>query len=142
MTESRPVPPGPCMGTPAQPAFLLDRKWPFRVAVGLWLAAGAGAWFAAADLDRPAQVILAGLWVVGLGLLLRQFLRSLLGPVLAYDVLRVGRKRRVIWFRVAYVVGLAVILGWVYMTWYWSTRYRGGGHIRSADMSRLAETFF
>ena len=59
------------MGTVAEPPFLLDRKWPLRVAVGVWLAAGVGAWFAAADLDRPAQVVLAGLWVVGLGLLLR-----------------------------------------------------------------------
>ena len=48
---------------------------------------GSGPGSPPADLDRPAQVVLAGLWVVGLGLLLRQFLRSLLGPVLAYDVL-------------------------------------------------------
>ena len=130
------------MGIAAEPAFLLDRKWPFRVAVGLWLGIGLGTWFVAADLDRPAQVILAALWVVGLGLLLRQFLRSLVGPVLAYDVLRVGRKPRQIWFRVAYAVALAVILTWVYLTWYSVARYRGGGHIRSADLSRLAETFF
>ena len=81
------------MGTAPEPAFLLDRKWPFRIAVGLWLAIGMATWFVAAEFDRPAQVILAGLWVVGLCLLLRQFLRSLFGPVLAYDVLRVGRKR-------------------------------------------------
>jgi ABC-type transport system involved in multi-copper enzyme maturation permease subunit len=129
------------MGTPAEPAFLLDRKWPFRIAVGLWLAIGLVTWFVADDLERPAQVILAGLWVVGLGLLLRQFLRSLLGPVLAYDVFRVGRKPRQIWFRVAYAVGLAVILGWVYLNWYWSARYRGGV-VRPANLSRLAETFF
>src|SRR3954452_10256340 len=143
MTESdHPVPPGPCMGSPAEPTFLLDRKWPLRVAVGLWLAAGVGAWFAAADLERPAQVILAGLWVVGLGLLLRQFLRSLLGPVLAYDVLRVGRRPRQIWFRLAYAILLAILFTWVYFTWYEMARYRGAGQIRPKDLSRLAETFF
>ena len=130
------------MGTPAEPTFLLDRKWPFRIAVGVWLAAGVGVWILAADLDRPAQVILAGLWAVGLALLLRQFLRSLVGPVLAYDVLRVGRKPRQIWFRVGYAVVLGIILAWVYLTWYELARYRGGGQIRPKDLSRLAETFF
>jgi ABC-type transport system involved in multi-copper enzyme maturation permease subunit len=129
------------MGTPAEPVFLLDRKWPFRIAVGFWLAIGLITWFVAGDLDRPAQVILAGLWVVGIGLLVRQFLRSLFGPVLAYDVFRVGRKPRQIWFRIAYVVGLAVILGWVYLNWYWNARYRGGV-VRPANLSRLAEMFF
>src|SRR5205809_5473828 len=112
------------MGVPAEPTFLLDRKWPFRVALIFWLAAGVGAWFAAADLDRPAQVVLAGLWVVGLGLLLRQFLRSLFGPVLAYDVLRVGRKPRQIWFRAGYAVFLAILFVWVYVSWYKMAQYR------------------
>src|SRR5829696_1051280 len=130
------------MGSPAEPAFLLDRKWPLRIALGLWLAAGVGAWFVAADLGRPAQVVLGSLWVVGLGLLLRQFLRSLVGPVLAYDVLRVGRKPRVIWFRLAYAILLAGLCAWVYFTWYAMAQYRGGGTVRPKDLSRLAETFF
>lgn len=130
------------MGTPAEPAFLLDRKWPFRIAVGGWLAAGVAAWFLSADLDRPAQVVVFGLWVVGLALLLRQFLRSLVGPVLAYDVLRVGRKPRVIWFRLAYAILLAFLFTWVYLTWYELARYRGAGSIQPKDLSRLAETFF
>jgi ABC-type transport system involved in multi-copper enzyme maturation permease subunit len=126
------------MGVPAEPTFLLDRKWPFRIALGLWLAAGVGAWFVAAELERPAQVVLGSLWVVGLGLLLRQFLRSLVGPVLAYDVLRVGRKRRQIWFRVAYAGVLAILFTWVYMTWVWSNP----GRVHPKAMARLAETFF
>src|SRR4051812_2930008 len=142
MTESlTPVSPDPFMGTPAEPAFLLDRKWPLRIAVGLWLAIGLGARFAAAALERPARVILTGLWVVGLGLLLRQFLRSLFGPVLAYDVLRVGRKPRQIWFRVGYAVLLGLLFAWVYLNWYERARYRGG-IIQPKDLSRLAEMFF
>src|SRR5829696_8823077 len=114
--ESRSRPTGPRMGTDA-PAFLLDRKWPLRIAVGAWLAVGLGAWFLAGYLDRPAQVVLGGLWLVGLGLLLRQFILSLFGPVLAYDILRVGRKPRQIWFRVAYAAFLAFLFTWVYFAW-------------------------
>ncbi|HKB06058.1 MAG TPA: ABC transporter permease [Gemmataceae bacterium] len=128
------------MGTDA-PAFLLDRKWPLRIAVGGWLAVGLGAWFLAGYLDRPAQVVLAGLWLVGLGLLLRQFIVSLFGPVLAYDVLRVGRKPRQIWFRVAYAAFLAFLFTWVYMAWLSATPNVGAYAPRQA-MARMAETYF
>jgi ABC-type transport system involved in multi-copper enzyme maturation permease subunit len=128
------------MGTDA-PAFLLDRKWPFRVAVGGWLAVGVGVWFLAGYLDRPAQVVLAGLWLVGLGLLLRLFILSLFGPVLAYDVLRVGRKPRQIWFRVAYAAFLAFLFTWIYFMWLNLTPAVGAQAPRQA-MARMAETFF
>jgi ABC-type transport system involved in multi-copper enzyme maturation permease subunit len=126
------------MGPSAEPSFLLDRKWPFRIALGVWVAAGVGAWFAADDLGRPGQVVLAGLWVVGLGLLLRSFLRSLVGPVLAYDILRVGRKPRQIWFRFAYAVILGVMFTWVYLSWVSNNT----GRVHPKVMARLAETFF
>jgi ABC-type transport system involved in multi-copper enzyme maturation permease subunit len=130
------------MGTADEPTFLLDQKWPFRIALAGWLAVGIGAWFLADELGRPGQVILASLWLVGLGLILRQFLLSLFGPVLAYDVLRVGRKSRYIWFRVAYAVILALMLTWVYFAWYEVARYRGSGQIRPKDLAQLAETYF
>src|SRR5262249_12585390 len=103
MTESHDhLSPGPGMGQPTELACLPDRKWPFRIAVAGWLVIGVGAWFAAGALDRPAQVIFGGFWVVGLGLLLKQFILSLFGPVLAFDVLRVGRRRRQFYIRIAY----------------------------------------
>jgi ABC-type transport system involved in multi-copper enzyme maturation permease subunit len=130
------------MGPEATPTFLLDRKWPFRIALAVWLAAGVGAWFLADTLSGPGQVVLAGLWLVGLCLVLRQFVLSLFGPVLAFDVLRAGRKPRRIWFRVAYVVLLAILFGWVYATWYESAQWREEGEIRPNDLSQLAETYF
>jgi ABC-type transport system involved in multi-copper enzyme maturation permease subunit len=128
------------MGNEATPTFLLDRKWPFRIAVGGWLAVGVGAWFLADNLDRPGQVILGGLWIVGLALLLRQFILSLFGPVLAFDVLRVGRRPRQIYFRVAYVILLALLFTWVYMTW-WEIRRRGS-FVRPQELAELAEIYF
>jgi ABC-type transport system involved in multi-copper enzyme maturation permease subunit len=130
------------MGTADAPTFPLDRKWPFRIALGVWLAVGVGSWFLVDGMGRPGQVVLAGLWVIGLGLLLRQFLLSLFGPVLAYDVLRVGRKSRHIWARVAYACVLALVFAWIYFAWLSFARYRGGGQIRPKDMAKLAETYF
>jgi ABC-type Na+ efflux pump permease subunit len=130
------------MGTEST-TFLLDRKWPFRLAVGGWLAIGVGAWYVSDALDRPGQVVLAGLWLVGLGLLLRQFILSLFGPVLAFDVLRVGRKPRQIWFRVAYAVLLAVIFTWIYLAWMtFSLPHDVGSRVTRQQMSRMAESFF
>src|SRR6478735_7720019 len=118
MTESEtPEPAVPRMGNPPEPAFLLDRKWPFRIALASWAAVGVAAWFAGGSLGRPGQVVLAGLWLVGLGLLLRQFILSLFGPVLAFDVLRVGRRPRQIWFRVGYAAFMALLFAWVYLAW-------------------------
>jgi ABC-type transport system involved in multi-copper enzyme maturation permease subunit len=128
------------MGTDA-PKFLLDRKWPFRIAVGAWLAIGAVAWFFSDRVDRPAQVVFGSLWFVGLGLLLRQFILSLFGPVLAFDVLRVGRKPRQIWFRVAYAVLLAVIFTWIYLAWMTFDPDARTAFTRR-QMSQMAETFF
>jgi ABC-type transport system involved in multi-copper enzyme maturation permease subunit len=128
------------MGT-AEPVFLLDRKGPFRIALAVWLAVGIGTWFAADSIGRPAQVVLAGLWLVGLGLLLRQFIVSLFGPVLAYDVLRVGRKSRQIWFRVAYALFLAILFTWIYLAWM-SFSEDVGSRAPRQKMARMAETYF
>jgi len=129
------------MGNLPEPAFLLDRKWPFRIALAGWLAVGVGAWFAAGSLGRPGQVVLAGLWLVGLGLLLRQFILSLFGPVLAFDVLRVGRRPRQIWFRVGYAAFLAILFSWVYLAWL-SVSPDVSGRAPRQQMARMAETYF
>jgi len=128
------------MGTVASPTFPLDQKWPFRIALAVWLVIGVGAWFLAEGMGRPAQVILVGLWIIGLGLLLRQFILSLFGPVLAYDMLRVGRRSRQIWFRLAYAILLAFLFTWIYFVW---VSFRGPGQtVRPKDLSKLAETYF
>lgn len=124
------------------PASAPPSPWPFRLAVAGWLAAGVGAWFLADGMARPGQVILAGLWAVGLGLLLRQFLASLVGPVLGYDALRVGRRPRVIILRVAYALLLAIVFGWIYFTWLAFAEHRPGGRVEPKELSRLAELYF
>ena len=129
------------MGNAPEPAFLLDRKWPFRLAVGGWLLVGIAAWFAVDALERPAQVVLGGLWLVGLSLLLRQFILSLFGPVLAFDVLRVGRRPRIFWFRIAYAVFLAVLFTWLYLSWI-SFSPNVGVRAPRQQMARMAESFF
>ena len=55
------------------------------------------------------------------------------------EVLRVGRKSRQIWFRLAYAIVLAFLFCWIYFAW---VSFRGSGQVQPRDLSRLAETYF
>lgn len=93
-------------------------------------------------LSTISQVILGVVWLLGLILLSRKYLISLYGPVMAYDFLRVGRKPRVIWFRLAYAITMAVVFTWIYLTGiYLSERY-AGTTIQTKELARIAEAFF
>ncbi len=118
-----------------------DRPWPFRAAVAGWLAAGAlGVWLLP-DVGRAGAVVLCGLWLAGLGIFFRDVIASLFGPVLAYDAIRVGRKRRTFIDRCLYASAMAIVLTWIYLTWY-ETAFRSGRRVNPADLARLAGTFF
>ncbi|WP_020471093.1 ABC transporter permease [Zavarzinella formosa] len=125
---------------PAEP-LPNNRAWPFRLAVGGWLLAGIlGVWLLP-DVGLAGNVVLGGLWLAGLGVLLREFITSLFGPVLAYDLLRMGRRKRTFWTRGLYAVAMAIIFTWMYVLWYYTaTRYGPLAHPR--EMAKLAETFF
>ena len=49
--------------------------------------------------------------------LMRRGAVKLFGPVLFYDLLRVGRRGRYIIFRTLYVIALFLLLGYVYAIW-------------------------
>ncbi|HVK12055.1 MAG TPA: ABC transporter permease, partial [Gemmataceae bacterium] len=118
-----------------------DRNWPLRLAGLAWIGVGAAGWYFAGGLPFAAQLVLAVLWVVGMGLVFRTFVVSLFGPVLAYDVLRAGRKKWAIYARVTYAIVLTVIFVFTYATWYsFATRF--GGPVQPKHMSRLAENYF
>ena len=131
-----PVPPSP---TP--PTTPTDRHWPLRLAGLAWIGVGVAGWYLAEGLEFVGQLVLAVLWVVGLALLFRNYVVSLFGPVLAYDVLRAGRKKWNVYARVAYAIVLTIIFVFTYVTWYsFATRF--GGSVQPKHMSRLAENYF
>jgi ABC-type transport system involved in multi-copper enzyme maturation permease subunit len=69
--------------------------------------------------------------------------RAFVGPVLFYDLVRIGRQRRYLLLRFLSVVGLTSILGWVYFLWRMELTYRPDRAAPSIqDVAQLAETLF
>jgi ABC-type transport system involved in multi-copper enzyme maturation permease subunit len=118
-----------------------SRSLALPFAIGGWVVLGLLlSWLF--ELSLAGQVVLGGLWLIGLLLLARHSVVSLYGPVMAYDFLRVGRKPRIIWFRLAYACILAFVFIWIYLTGiFFSTRYSGSS-IQTKELAQIAEAFF
>ena len=115
--------------------------WPFRLLIIAWLAGGVAiAWFQPA-LGVPATIVMGLLWLGGLGVLLRDFIASFLGPVLSYDLLRMGRKKRTFWSRSLYAGMMGVMFTWLFLSWSLNDDPYQPRNNPSA-LARLAETFF
>lgn len=120
--------------------------WRDRLALGLWLFAAAAyaRWCWLSPTGIGAAHIAAGvILLLALGLLARAGLVRLLGPVLAYDIIRNSRRTRFIFVRWVYVVFLLMLLVWVHSIWLIETRYNTGQSVASyRDMTKLAERYF
>jgi ABC-type transport system involved in multi-copper enzyme maturation permease subunit len=115
------------------------QSWQERIALALLLA-GAGVLVWAQRGLSPAQVVvLAGVLLLGLAILLRRGWLKLFGPVLFYDLICIGRRRRFFVFRTAYAVLLLFLLAWVYAMWLVDTR---SGYLPARKMADFAASFF
>src|SRR5262245_24681896 len=133
-----------------------------RVALGL-LAVLAGLTLFLWLMDRlvPWQQIGLGvaLAVVELALLYRLSGRSLLGPILFYDLIRSARHGRHALLRCGFLVVLLVMLSLLYFEWFSGTRARAralagtgagfsgqsdwtGGQLSPNELAQFAEAFF
>jgi ABC-type transport system involved in multi-copper enzyme maturation permease subunit len=130
------------------------RTWA-EIAWGSLLLAGAAAiWRFRVDMSVPKQVALYTLLLVGLVVLFRRAWSQLFGPVLFYDLIRLGRRSRFFLLRCLYAVALLLVLYWAYeqflqslnTRWMWAARFNPyasqTSRLDAADMARLAEGFF
>jgi ABC-type transport system involved in multi-copper enzyme maturation permease subunit len=122
------------------------QSWQERIG-GFFVLAGAFAlikW--GVRLSLWQQVSLWALLLAGTAVMLRRGWLKLFGPVLFYDLIRVGRRSRYIWLRVLYVGVLLAILLYTYLMWTW--KYSWGydadpsGNIPLQLMARFAEWLF
>jgi ABC-type transport system involved in multi-copper enzyme maturation permease subunit len=97
------------------------------------------AWFGA-RLPRSQQVLLAGLLVLALAALLRRGWVRLFGPVLFFDLVRLGRRGRLFLYRGLYAGFLAFLLLWVYLLW--QLDESASGAVRASQMAAFAGRFF
>ena len=93
-------------------------------------------------MSREIQLLLAILWLVLLAVLFRHGLLRLFGPVLFYELIRLSRQKRARWLRLAYALGLALLLGVIYLSWTEEYDSNDGRPIPLHAMARLAEAFF
>ena len=119
--------------------------WFERIALGIWLLAAGGLTYRCITRGEFGPVHLAGAaaLVISLALLARNGLVRILGPVLAYDVLRNARRGRFILMRWLYAIGLLLLLLWVYSIWRAEGIYRSQGVVNDyREMTRLSENYF
>src|SRR5262249_33397574 len=90
------------------------------------------------------QSALWALLLAATALMLRRGWLKLFGPVLFYDLIRVGRRSRYFLFRVGYVGILLALLTWVYLNFElsYSYRYGEGEGMTLQMMARFAEDLF
>jgi ABC-type transport system involved in multi-copper enzyme maturation permease subunit len=91
------------------------QSWKERIGTLAVLLGGFALVFWGSRLSVWQQTALWGALLGVLALLLRRGWLKLFGPVLFYDLVRVGRRSRYFLFRIAYVGTLLLLLTWVYL---------------------------
>lgn len=119
------------------------QSWQERFGIGLLLLAAVVLLWAGRRLPLASQVVLWGGLIVALAGLARRGWLRLFGPVLFYDLVRLGRRSRYIVLRCLYIGFLLLLLFWVYSMWDLESRYQYGRSTpRANEMARFAESFF
>jgi ABC-type transport system involved in multi-copper enzyme maturation permease subunit len=132
---------------------LLDRQtWIELFIGGLLLAAAATVAWHRGQMSLPKQLALWVSLLLAFAVLLRRGWLRLFGPVLFYDLIRLGRRGRFFLLRCLYACALMLILYWTYeqfleslakMAWMrgpWG--YTPQRTLQGPDLARLAEQFF
>jgi ABC-type transport system involved in multi-copper enzyme maturation permease subunit len=115
------------------------QSWEERLGVTIVLGGAALLVAFGAGRSLAQQAVLWGLLVLALAVLFRRGWLKLFGPVLFYDLVRIGRRTRYILLRSLYAVFLLALLSWIYLIW--AVRSEGGT-IRASEMAQFAESFF
>jgi ABC-type transport system involved in multi-copper enzyme maturation permease subunit len=123
------------------------QAWRERGSWLLVLTCALALWWFASVLSPLAQIFLwAGLLLVT-GYLLRRSWVQLFGPMLFFEMMRAGRKRRHIIFRIVYALLLLFILFCAYSSWFLDRRESTwlliqGVSLRARDVADFTASFF
>jgi ABC-type transport system involved in multi-copper enzyme maturation permease subunit len=114
-------------------------SWQERVGFAAVLAMVAFNVFIGRGLAPSYQVVLWCLAGVTLAVVLRRGWLRLFGPVLFYDLVRVGRRNRYFLIRTAYGCFMLLMLSYIWLVWSWDTSRRG---FRANEAADFASQFF
>jgi ABC-type transport system involved in multi-copper enzyme maturation permease subunit len=123
------------------------QAWRERGAGVLVLASALALWRWAGPLPLVAQLSLWCLLLLVAGYLWRRSWIQLFGPVLLFEMMRTGRRRRFFLLRAAYAFMLLGILLCVYCSWFLDRRLTfwemmRGASLRAHDLAEFAGSFF
>ncbi len=85
----------------------------------------------ARQVPTSVQAVLWGALLLTAAVLLRRGWLRLFGPVLFYDLVRIGRRTRYFVIRILYAVFLFALLSWIYYIWWVNSEATG---IRSGQL--------
>lgn len=121
----------------------LPGSWADRLSLALIAAAATALWWFAGELTLATQALLWGGLLATLAFLSRQGWLRLFGPVLFYDLVRIGRRGRFFFLRCLYGVILFAVLCWMSFVLAEQARWLNRGQESpAARATRLAEAFF
>lgn len=115
------------------------QSWEERLGVLVLVLGAVLLWRYSKGLELGQKLVVWVAWLAALAFVLRRGWLKLFGPVLFYDMVRVGRRSRYFLVRTAYVVFLFLMMTYVYSTWSWRLESR---QLASEVMSEFAESFF
>lgn len=92
-------------------------EWFVLAAVLAWLAAGYGVHLVSRKLALGESILLYAVWLLAFGLVARDAVRNLFGPVFFHDIVRTGRQRLTFALRWFYAVGVGFVLTMLYYFW-------------------------
>ena len=118
-----------------------------------WGGGLVGIWYLVqSNQQSPGVLIMAATgWTLLFGLIVRDTVSNLFGPVFVYEITRLGRRRLTFILRILYVVCILLLLGMMYASWLESLRYSYGpqgriyqntSNIQPESMARFAYQFF
>lgn len=116
------------------------QSWEERIGLAILLSGLALAIGYGGRLSLPGQVAIGAVLLLATAAVFRRGWVKLFGPVLFYDMVCVGRRGRFVLLRSLYLLGLLLILSWVYAMWSYAPRRSAG--VRPQDLADLAEFFF
>jgi ABC-type transport system involved in multi-copper enzyme maturation permease subunit len=123
------------------------QAWRERGSLVLVLVCTLALWRYAGELPLAAQVVLWVLFLLLAAYLLRRNWVQFFGPVLLFEILRAGRRRRQFVFRIVYALLLLTILFFAYVYWFLERRLDlweliQGASIKATELADFTASFF
>ena len=119
------------------------RVWPWLAVAGWFAGLIALGSFGQREGWSPGRTVAVALaWTAVPAVLFRTAVRNMFGPVFVYEVVRLGRRRGTVLWRLFYVLMVLAVLALMYFSWLDSHRGGRGGTVNPHKLAEFATEFF